>query len=148
MVMNESSGKISDYVVSILVIKYNDQPVRSVFNRKRWDIGMPKKVAILYPNAKDKDEYYQIEGKLTENAALLALVAPDTSFDKDVAIHITAKAIFDRFLTFANEHNKTENMYMTQDEISREFSNHAELNAAIKYLLDKGFVKEGFLEIP
>lgn len=111
-------------------------------------MSMPKKVAILYPNAKDKDEYYQIEGKLTENAALLALVAPDASFDKGVAIHITAKAIFDRFLTFANEHNRTGDMYLTQDEINREFSDRAELDAAIKYLLEKGFVKGGHIETP
>ena len=107
---------------------------------------MPKKVAILYPNVKNMDEYYEFEGKLTENAALLALVSPDASFAKDVAIHMTAKSLYDRFLTFAKENNRTRNMFLTQDEISREFSDHAELDAAIKYLLEKGYVKEGFLE--
>lgn len=108
---------------------------------------MPKKVAILYPNVKNKDEYYQIEGKLTENAALLVLVAPDSSLDQDVAIHITAKAVFDRFVTFGNENNRNENMYLTRDEINAEFGDRAELEGAVKYLLDKGYVKQGNIEI-
>jgi hypothetical protein len=107
---------------------------------------MPKKVAILYPNVKNMDEYYEFEGKLTENAALLALVSPDAAFAKDVSIHMTAKSLYDRFLTFAKEHNRTGNLYLTRNEISREFGDRAELDAAIKYLLEKGYVKEGFVE--
>lgn len=108
---------------------------------------MPNEIAVLFPNAKNKDEYYQIEGKLTENAALLALVAPDGSFAKDIALHMTAKALFDRFLTLAIEDNRTENMYLTRDEINMEFGDRSELDAVIKYLLDKEYIKEGFLKV-
>jgi hypothetical protein len=109
---------------------------------------MPNKIAILYPNVKNMDEYYDFEGKLTENAALLAMVSPDASFAKDIAIHMTAKNLYDRFLTFAKEHNREGNMYLTLEEIQKEFGDRTELEAAVKYMLEKRYIKEGYLEAP
>jgi hypothetical protein len=109
---------------------------------------MPDKIRIFSPNVTDEDEYYQVEAKLTELSSLMLQAGGGTLPDaewKKASIYLTARRVYDEFYIFAHEHNRA--MYMTREELRRELPGYADLDDGIKYLLDKGMIKEGFIEV-
>jgi hypothetical protein len=109
---------------------------------------MPNKVKVLSPNVADDDEYYQIEARLTELSSLMLQAGGGTLPDaewKQASIYLTARRVYDEFSIFAREHNRA--MYMTREELRRELPGYTDLDDGIKYLLDKGLIKEGFIEV-
>lgn len=109
---------------------------------------MPNKIRILCPNVKDEDEYYQVEARLTELSSLMLQAGggtlPDSEW-KQASVYLTAKRIYDEFSIFARQHNRA--MYMTWEELRRELHSYTDLDDAIQYLLDKGLIKERFMEV-
>jgi hypothetical protein len=109
---------------------------------------MPEKIKVFSPMAKDEDEYYTVEAKLTELSSLMLQAGGGTLPDaewKKASIYLTARRVYDEFYIFAREHNRA--MFMTREELRRELPGYADLDDGIKYLLDKGLIKEGFIEV-
>lgn len=110
---------------------------------------MSEKIKILYPNVQNDDEYYQVEARFTELSSQLVQIArnalPEEEWEK-ASNYLTAKCVYDKFHTYAREKNRK--MYMTWDEIRYELQHYEDLEQAIQYLLDNGYIKEGYLETP
>jgi hypothetical protein len=109
---------------------------------------MPDQVKVLSPNVADDDEYYQVEAKLSELSAVMLYAGTDVfpeSELKKASIYLTARRVYDEFYIFSREHNRA--MYMTREELRRELPSYTDLDDGIKYLLDKGLIKEGFIEV-
>lgn len=109
---------------------------------------MPDKIRILSPNVTDENEYYRVEAKLTELSSLMLQAGGGTLPDaewKEASVYLTARRVYDEFSLFAREHNRA--MYLTREELRRELPSYTDLDDGIKYLLDKGLIKEGFIEV-
>jgi hypothetical protein len=109
---------------------------------------MPEKIKVFSPMAKDEDEYYTVEAKLTELSSLMLQAGGGTLPDaerKQASIYLTARRVYDEFSIFSREHNRA--MFMTREELRRELPSYTDLDDGIKYLLDKGLIKEGFIEV-
>ncbi|HEX9896801.1 MAG TPA: hypothetical protein VGA85_03970 [Dehalococcoidales bacterium] len=110
---------------------------------------MPDKIRILSPNVTDENEYLQVAARLGELSALMMYGGRDSMSErewKEASVYLTARRVYDEFYQFARRHNRA--MYMTLEEIKSELPSYADLDDGIKYLLDKGLIKEEFREVP
>lgn len=105
-------------------------------------------IGVLLPNVSSAEEYHKVLQQLTQTAndsmAILNDDTPEKDFRKTM-IQSTAFLIYQEFSIFASQQNRA--TYMTWNELRSELSNLSELEEAIKYLLQKGLLKEGYIEI-
>jgi hypothetical protein len=104
---------------------------------------MSKPTEVFFPTAKDDDEYLEVAARLGQLSALMVYVDRTrmTEHDlKDASAYLTARRIYDVFSIYAREYNRK--MFLTHDELKDEMRDFVNLEDGIKYLLDKGLIRQ------
>ncbi len=104
---------------------------------------MPTNITIYSPTAKDEDEYLEVAARLGQLSALMVYVDRTRMTErdlKDASAYLTARRIYDVFSIFAREHHRS--MFLTYEELKNEMRDYLNLEDGLKYLLDKGLIRE------
>lgn len=100
------------------------------------------RIGVLTPSANTEEERTEIDIKLTQDStALIQDLSDETPDDKfrEWEIISTAKLLYAKLCLPPG--------YLTWDEVRTEMKNFKELDEAIKYLMQRSFIREGIVEL-
>lgn len=109
---------------------------------------MGNKLGVLAPTVNTAQEYYNTHRTLERDSSGLLVTLSDSSPNADWekwSLLANAFLVYGEFGMFAGQHNRS--LYMTWDELRQELASMKNLDDAIKYLLQKDFLREAYIEV-
>ena len=107
------------------------------------------KIGVLFPNVSSAEQYKKVLETLHKDRMEATSRLNDDTPEEDLdmfAKKCSAYLVYNQFSIYAVQQDRP--MYMTWDELRNELSYISNLEDATKYLIQKGHLKEGFIELP